>query len=161
MTATYDLIASNVLSSSASSVSFSSLSGYRDLVFVVQATATQTNDDITMRLNGDTGSNYHRVQMSGNGSATASDTSSTTSWNFSNLWSLNGTTATLLVVSVLDASATDKHKAMLARWNLTAQGTGAIAGRYASTSAITSASFQATNSNFASGSSFYVYGISA
>ncbi len=83
-TPTYHLIDSTVLSSSASSVTFSSISqDYRDLILVATGT-TSTATYRAVQLNGDTGSNYSYVNAAGDGSATNSYAGTTTRifWDF-------------------------------------------------------------------------------
>ena len=63
MTATYDLVASNVLTSTAASVSFSSIgASYRDLIIVIDA-AVGTSASLNCRVNSDTGSNYFGTNL--------------------------------------------------------------------------------------------------
>ncbi len=166
-TPTYDLIASNVLGSSASSVTFSSIPAtYRDLVLVItnQTTSTDEFPDLGAQFNSDSGSNYPHVQMSGS-NAGAGSFSATNHYarvgfpekNSSSGWSLG-------ISHIMDYSATDKHKTILTRRNGdTAPNllqSAAIATRWASTSAISSIYlFNVDNSNFKTGSSFYLYGI--
>ena len=58
-TSTYDLIASNVLTSSASNIEFTSIpSTYRDLVIVMTVTADSASFG-RMRFNNNSGSNYN------------------------------------------------------------------------------------------------------
>lgn len=164
-TPTYDLIASNVLSTQSDSVTFSSISGsYRDLILVgVVKTAATGGPSANLRFNSDTGSNYSFVQMSGNGSTASSGNGTTTYVEMgTNLYISNDFTYQFMA-HILDYSTTNKHKAVLVRTNQTVdplnsgRGTNALANRWASTSAITSITinvFQAV-----AGSSFYLYGL--
>ena len=70
MTATYEKIATNTLGSAAASVTFSSISGsYTDLVLVCSGKSNTGSLDYTrIRVNSDTGSNYSRTYLGGNGS---------------------------------------------------------------------------------------------
>ena len=157
-TPTYDLIASNVLTSSASSVTFSSIPAtYRDLVLVIDAKAVTTKD-IFVRLNSDTGSNYSQVYMFGNGSTAGSGTNSGTSMYLTAQYATS-TGASLSITQFLDYSATDKHKTVLSRGGETSQGVDAWATRWANTAAINTILIGLGANNFASGSSFYLYGI--
>jgi hypothetical protein len=61
----------------------------------------------------------------------------------------------------MDYSATDKHKTVLSRANNAANGVTAIAGRWASTSAITSIVLTFQSSSLATGSTVALYGVSA
>lgn len=157
-TPTYDLIASNVLSSAASSVTFSSIPAtYRDLVLVIQ-NSVSSDSYLFYRINGDTGSNYPAVYMGGNGSSTYS---STNNFSYADLAFGIGTAEGATVIShFMDYSATDKHKTILSRTNKASAGVAAGAHRWANTSAITTILITQTGfGNFASGSTFYLYGI--
>lgn len=164
MTATYDLIASNVLTSSASSVTFSSISGYRDLVVVADGrTVTGSSDNFVLRFNGDTGNNYNSVWAETYGTSNWSSSSSNSSWIIlGQAYSLlQPTESGLAIASIMDYSATDKHKSVLSRAGRAGEGVTMLAGRWANTSAITSVTVLTTSANFAVGSSFYLYGIVA
>lgn len=155
-TPTYDLIASNVLSTSASSVSFSSISGsYRDLVIVVTAT-TSVNAQLRVRPNGAT-TNLSSVTAEGNGSTTASVTYT----NIGEMSSFNnlGSAVSVQVIQIMDYAQTDKHKTILIRNNRADTGVAMIVGRWGQTTAITSVDLLPDGGTFSSGSSFYLYGI--
>jgi len=155
-TPTYDLIASNVLGSSASSVTFSSIPAtYRDLVLVMEVTCSN-NGSALVRFNSDSGSNYSRVRMLGDGSAAySSSNSGDTSFD-----GINTSTSTIFAqLQVMDYSATDKHKSMLCRTGRASSEVIALAARWANTSAISSMSITQNGGNFNTGSSFYLYGI--
>jgi hypothetical protein len=159
MTATYDLIASNVLTSSAATVTFSSISSsYRDLVVVCEVLgASSSAANLAIQFNSDTGSNYSAVVMSGNGSTAIS--SSTTTTSISGFGS-DGTTRVLTIFQVMDYSATDKHKSVLSRSNRADSVVQARAARWADTAAINSVTLTDSLANgYAAGSSFYLYGI--
>jgi len=69
---TYTPIATQTLSTSAASVTFSSISGaYTDLVLIINA-ASSAQKDIDIRFNSDTAGNYSNTWMAGNGSSTHS-----------------------------------------------------------------------------------------
>ena len=151
-TPTYDLIASNVLSSSASSVTFSSIPAtYRDLVLVCNTLGAAG----FIQINSDTGSNYPAVVMYGNGTTAASYTETPAFFNFSES---NG----LGRVQFFDYSATDKHKSILVRNDKAADFAYASTVRWANTSAITSIYiYNRFSVNFSAGSTFYLYGIAS
>jgi hypothetical protein len=156
-------LATITLASAQATVTFSSISGaYRDLMLVANYSCTASSMTVVMRLNGDTGANYANVSMAGNGSATNSYSSSgATSWY--TVYGLSDTSAlSNLQVSLLDYSATDKHKSGLIRWGSTGSGTEAQAIRWANTLAVTSLSVASLSAGiFASGSTFTLYGVSA
>ena len=153
--ATYDLLDSVTLSSSAASVTFSSIDqSYRDLVLVVEHLGSGGNASLNVTVNGDTGSNYSSVWMTGTGSASSGSVT---------LAYLVGITATetvapLNILQIMDYSATDKHKGVLTRSN-TPTFVQARAQRWANTSAITSLLIQPSSNQYAAGSTFYLYGV--
>jgi len=160
-TPTYTLIDSTVLGSSASSVTFSGIAAdWRDLVLVFTVTSSD-NAFPLMRFNSDTGSNYNNIWMVGDGSTAASSRQV----NASSIRATNAvldTTPSVTIIQIMDYTATDKHKSVLIRENTSGSDaeTFAGAGRWASTSAITSIVVNASG-NFNSGSTFYLYGIEA
>ena len=161
-TPTYDLIASNVLGSSAASVTFSSIPAtYRDLIVVCTITGSGGNGWFLLTFNSDTGSNYSRVNASGNGSTTASNTNTGTSIDIGYMGGFGTTNPCTTIIQALDYSATNKHKTCLIRQDNASQATEMAAGRWASTSAINSLTLTTAVQQFASGSTFYLYGISA
>jgi hypothetical protein len=157
-TPTYDLIASNVLGSSAASVTFSSIPAtYRDLVLVVTGvSSTAANRVVNAQFNSDTGSNYSTVRMYGDGTTAPSDTTTTTSITVA---LLGATSPAMGISSILDYSVTDKHKTVLSRGDNSASMTFARASRWANTAAINTISLFPNNGDFVSGASFYLYGI--
>jgi hypothetical protein len=158
-TPTYDLIASNVLSSTSTSVSFSSIgSGYRDLVVVCQTTSDSVQ--MNLRFNSDSGANYNRIIAQGDGT-TASSTSSTnaTALVLGGDASNQPSNPMLTIIQIMDYAQTDKHKTVLIRANQSATGVSMTAGRWASTSAITEVILLSGTNPFKVGSSFYLYGL--
>lgn len=163
-TPTYDLLDSVTLSSSASSVTFSSIDqSYRDLILAIELKATgSSNVAALLKINSDTGSNYSYVVATGNGSTAVSSSGTLSFGIIQNSSSGTSTIPTHLFVQFLDYSATDKHKPWLSRGNGAGVGTEMIAGRWASTSAITSLTLDKSGTqDFPSGSTFYLYGVAA
>ena len=162
---TYTLIDSVTLTSSASSVTFSSISatGKGDLVAVWDVLSASGSGTIQCenRFNGDTGTNYNQVQMAGNGTSTSSAASSSqTRLRLFSGVRLTETIRALFILQINDFSATDKHKSALGRGSGTNDELTAGAGRWASTSAITSVTIQPTTAvSFAAGSTFHLYQI--
>jgi hypothetical protein len=164
--ATYTLISSNVLASSAASVTFSAIPAtYTDLILKMslRGTAGGAASSIDLTFNSST-SGYSRTAVRGDGSTADSFRSSSasaivlstavtqtgaTSNTFSNaeLYIPNYAGSTYKVLS--SHTATEN--------NATEAYTTAIAGLLQNTAAITSITMAAT---FGSGSSFYLYGIS-
>jgi hypothetical protein len=162
---TYNLLASTTLTSSASSVAFSSIDqSYGDLVLVVNAAKNDGGGDaIKMRFNGDTGSNYSTILMEGNGSSAFSDslTGQTSTWDSYNVPVWAGSTKAMGTYQLLDYSATDKHKSLLTRSGRGDRGAIATVSRWANTSAVTTWLIYYGNpaAEFSIGSTFNLYGV--
>jgi hypothetical protein len=152
----YVALANVTLGSSAATVTFSSISqAYRDLVLIQSGTATGLVA-MQMRFNGDnTETNYFRVDMQGNGSTALSAANNNS--GFGVVFTGQGQNT----VSIMDYSATDKHKSMLWRSDGAANLTLATAGRWANTAAITSFQVLCNTALFSAGTTFALYGIAS
>lgn len=161
-TPTYIPLANLTLTGSASSVTFSSISqAYRDLVLVVSATSSAATNTY-IRFNADSGTNYHAVYMEGDGSATSSGTKLTAAQiQSTNSFADISTSPNTQVWSVMDYSATDKHKSVLLRTNLASGGVGAVAARWANTAAITTLLVVGNGGTLSSGTTLALYGIAS
>jgi hypothetical protein len=156
-------LANVTLGATASTITFSSISGsYRDLILVGNMTAATTGY-IGIYVNGDGGANYVWIQMYGNGSSLSSSSSTSASSVGLNNGSTTSTTDPLLFKSeFLDYSATNKHKTVLTRVGRSGGSTEMTVARWANTSAITSLQvYGAGGANFAAGSTFALYGVSS
>lgn len=159
-TPTYVQIATTTLASSASSVLFAGIptqdlngNDLRDLVLVVWVSSGMQGK---LQYNGDTStSNYSFVYMRGTGSSAQSNSGTVDGYELIDTASANS----MAIVQIMDYSATDKHKSTLNRSDNAAARTVARAGRWASTSAITSLSITGATGNFAAGSTFSLFGI--
>jgi hypothetical protein len=161
---TYVALATNTLSSAAASVTFSSISGsYTDLVLVCAVVSSTTADDIWLRYNSDTASNYSWTNLSGNGTTAISDRfSSQTYFRITR----NGYTSTTLptnhIINIQNYSNTTTKKTSLVRSNNSAIGTDAVVGLWGATpAAISTILVSMASGNFATGSTFTLYGILA
>lgn len=159
---TYTPLANLTLSSTASSVTFSSISSaYRDLVLVSSTALSSGSAQQFYRFNGDSGANYSYVFME-----TYSTTTVSTSWFGENriyaqtYSSEQRTTQGNAIMQIMDYSATDKHKTALIRMN-TDVATIATAGRWANTTAITSITTSLSAGTWVAGSTFALYGIAS
>jgi len=153
MSQDYIPLATVTLGSSAASVTFSSIPAtYRDLILASSFNLTAGGNP-TISFNGDTGANYSRVYMLGNGSSAISgaDTSRQFAQAIPGLITSN-------ITQIMDYSATDKHKTFLVRDNNTTDGTTAFAFRWANTAAITSINISAS---LAAGVTISLYGVIA
>ena len=132
-TPTYVALATASVTADAS-VTFSSIpASYRDLVLVYGGSASATGN-LSIRLNGDTGSNYTHVRMYAVSGGYGSD-------SYTGSRAENGSTSTgqgVVTINIMDYSATDKHKTILSRLNWAGTNLFAHANRWANTSAVTS-----------------------
>jgi hypothetical protein len=161
-TPTYTLIDSVTLTSSASSVTFSSISatGKGDLVLVVDASVSDSSSYSRLRFNSDSGSNYPMVNMSGNGSAAASSSNaSNNNVNMNYQFGLSNSSAFFAKAEILDYSATNKHKSVLVRNGQSGTATEARAVRWANNAAITEMALTLSPGTYAIGSTFHLYQI--
>jgi hypothetical protein len=158
-TQTYTPLATVTLASTNTSITFTSIPAtYRDLVVVSNISRATADGLIQIQLNSDTGSNYSRVWMLGSGSGSGNSGTSTDS----GYKMLSYSTRISTVISQLfDYSATDKHKTMLWRGNDSGAEVSAMAGRWANTAAVTTLRVHTVVGDFASGSTFSLYGVIA
>jgi hypothetical protein len=163
---TYSLISSNVLSSSAASVTFSSIPAtFTDLVLRMSVASTGVIDGI-FRFNGSSATNYSRTYMQGTGSTTSSSRSSnSTNIGLQDLYRNNGSTSNTFSSSEIyipsyTVSQSKPISAVLAdESNNTTADMTLIAGLFRDNTAISSFSIAPNSGNFSAGSSFYLYGI--
>ena len=170
MPSTYTLISSNVLSSSAASVTFSAIpSTYTDLVLRVstRTDAAGATATVAAQFNGDTTSaNYSETNINSDGAAAYSDRTARGGTWFG-ITNGNGSTASTFTSAELyipSYTAAQKKPASVItafETNATTAYITAVANLYGITTAISSINVYAVaGSNFVSGSSFYLYGIS-
>ena len=157
----YKLIDSVTLGASAASVTFSSITqDYRDLVLVINATSSlAARRTMFARFNSDTGTNYKSVRMVGFGSLIESATLNSSLFHIGVVGASAGNASS--VTSIMDYSATDKHKTLLNRKGDITDTVTAQAMRWANTSAINTILLWASSGDIAAGSTFYLYGIEA
>jgi hypothetical protein len=168
MANTYEAIATvEVGSGGAATIEFTSIPAtYTDLVLraSVRSSNATTQDDMYLRFNGDTGSNYSdRAIYSSNGTSAASLSHSSIGFLFTG--SIDGTTSTASTFTSTDfyipnytsANYKSVSQDIANENNATAGWLGMFAGLWASTSAITSITL--SNSPFAEYSTATLYGI--
>jgi len=160
MTSTYEKIATTTLGGSASSVTFSSISGaYTDLVLICTPLSA-TVDNVVIQYNGDTGSNYSWTTLGGNGTAASSDRGSNNTNSYLQYEAGVNTTQSNVIVNIMNYSNTTTFKTAICRGNNTAYGTDSTVVLWRDTSAITSILLkQRGGNNFSTGSTFTLYGI--
>lgn len=162
MPATYEPIATTTLGSSASSVTFSSISStYTDLILVFTGTATTGNNYAGLQFNSDTGNNYSFTALRGDGTSAASTRASNQPQADTAYGSPVTTTQNTIIMQIQNYSNSTTYKTVLSRANNSASETGAAVGLWRNTAAITSIVFKLNANNFATGSTFTLYGIKA
>jgi len=171
----YELITTNILSTSQSSFTFSNLNtlatNYKHLQ-IRGLTRSSTNTDYTsagIRFNGDSGANYSAHEVVSDGVSMSSGGGSSQTSPF--IWRISGATAASgifggAIIDILDFSSTSKNKTVKALSGVHVHGSpnaGTIqltSAAWYNTSAITSITFvDATGGNFVAGSRFSIYGI--
>jgi hypothetical protein len=175
MPSTYEPIATQTLSSAATSVTFSSIpSTYTDLVIIlsVQSTsAANTDTRYWLRYNNDSATNYSTTYLVGNGTSVSSTRDSNRS-QIDNLTPISTTAEfTPVTYNVFNYSNATTYKTTLQRAgqqnnNTGVGGTGSFMGTavslWRSTAAINRVDVVcAVNGQFAIGSTFTIYGIKA
>tara|TARA_R110001606_G_C15165824_1_gene627559 strand:+ start:85 stop:591 length:507 start_codon:yes stop_codon:yes gene_type:complete len=166
-TPTYILMDSVTLGSSTSSVNFTSLDqSFSDLVLVVQANGSggKTFGQINFNYdNSPSGTNYNTRVIRSDGSNAPSAVANS---NYPRLvpnqiysYANSGDTMTSFV-NIFSYSSTDKYKSIIYK-SKGSEGFEIGGGYWESNSAITTLTFSTNQFAFASGSTFYLYGIEA
>ena len=161
MPSTYTPIATQTLGSTVSSVTFSSIpSTYTDLVLVCSPLTT-AGAAVQIRFNSDTGTNYSRTFINGNGSSAGSQQASNLDQN-SISYSGANTTPYAVITQFMNYSNTTTNKTYLSRSNSASDEVITYVGLWRSTAAIsTILLFPSSSGSFTSGSTFTLYGIKA
>jgi len=165
----YDSISTVTVSSSVSSITFSSIPAtYKHLQIRAFCKAT-TNDSnvgsIFGRFNSDTGSNYARHFLNGTGTTVAQNGfTSQTSMFFGTGVNANQTSVfTTNVIDILDYANTNKYKTIRSLSGVDVNGAGGfvqyMTGLWLNTAAVTSITILPAADDFAQYSSFALYGI--
>jgi hypothetical protein len=170
----FDLIQTYILSSNQSSVTFSNLdaysSTYKHLQLRATTRATTSADNIQLsflRINGDTGSNYSRHFLQGNGATVASGGDASQTSMFFSTTPQNTTPAGLFsaeVIDFLDAYSTTKNKTIRIFHGVLNTGSSGPrimlnSSARLNTESITSITCLTGSNDFAIGSRFSLYGI--
>jgi hypothetical protein len=162
MAKTYEPIATYTAPSAQASYTFTSIpSTYTDL-FIVASGLASGNTGVGMQFNADTGNNYSATFLEGNGTSATSERQSNTNyirvaWNA--LWDTSSVSN--LEINIQNYSNATTNKTSLNRANNAGRVTGATVGLWRNTAAITSVKLEAVSANFATGTTFTLYGIKA
>jgi hypothetical protein len=161
---TYSTIATTTLGSNTASYTFSSISGsYTDLVLIAMCAGT-ANTDLYLNFNGDTGSNYSRTYVAGNGAAAYSGRNSNLTGMPQCAYATFGTTLGQFnaIISINSYSNTITNKTVLARASRATDAAAEVSvGLWRSTAAITSIIVGTGTGLLLAGSTFTLYGITA
>lgn len=158
---TYIPIAKTTLSSAQTTVTFSGITGiYTDLVLVTSLQDT-TNGAASLRLNNDSGNNYSRTALRGNGSTASSFRQSNINTMYIEGDSSGGSNFAQTIVNIMNYSNTTTNKTSIARVSYPSSEASTTVYLWRSTAAvnridITSLTGTAT---LAIGSTFTLYGI--
>jgi len=166
-TATYVPIATQTLSTAASSITFSSIpSTYTDLRIVIVGTTSSSSVNLNIQFNGETGASattYSFTSITGNGSAAASH-NATNTWSWVPTWvtGLQTSIPTFYTIDIF-SYAGSTYKTGLMTTSTDINGSGSVersVGLYRNTSSITSLSFTQTGSvTYSAGTTATLWGI--
>ena len=166
----YDLLETQVLSSSAASVTFTGLDSYTDYKHLQVRYTARSDDGNTLyfRANGDSGSNYSRHHLGTSGSSVSSGSGTSQTYvramfplaNTSNSTSIFGAG----VMDILDFSNSSKNttvRALSGTWQASGFNSGFYlnSGAWLNTNAVTSIQFIPSAGNLVAGSRFSLFGI--
>jgi hypothetical protein len=168
---TYEAIATQTLGSAAATVTFSSIpSTYTDLVLVVTGIGATASTFPWIRFNSLSTSIYSDTSLAGDGSTASSTrrTAQSRGYIAENV-EMATTQVTNTIVNIMNYSNSTTYKTYLSRNNKASSGgypgTEAIVGMAQLTAAITSVTVGTaaggTDYNFATGSTFSLYGIAS
>jgi hypothetical protein len=161
MTATYDLLASTLVTTNTTNVTFDSIpSTYRDLIVVGNVLGSSTIP-LRFRINNDTTANYNRTHARGDGGSAASGRSANATESLiTSDFNLNNTEHTSFRMNIFDYQITDKQKTILVRADRATSTTEMSVTRWGSNAAINTVSLYVSGgNNIIPNSRFYLYGI--
>jgi hypothetical protein len=157
MAITYDKIATTTLGSAAADVTFSSFSGYTDLVLVINGKMTSTGNSLYLRFNNDTTNSYHTQALGNNLTVRSSNQFGCGLGAY-----LLGYNANQFMIEahILDYANTTKYKPVISRYGQAGNQVETITNSYGSATAVTSMKILINAADtFQSGSTFTLYGI--
>ena len=160
-TSTYVALATFTATGTETSCTFASIpASYRDIIAVVNLTPS-AGSNLRIQVNNDTASNYSRMGMYNSGSTPASF-ANTNDHFVAFTGGMDVSAANVSIVQFMDYSATDKHKTILVREGRlgSEDQIGALAQRWADTSAINTIKFYVTSGDLDAGT-ISLFGIEA
>ena len=168
MPKTYEPISTQTLASSQSNITFTSIPGtYTDLI-VAGRIIGAAHDNVVLRFNSDTGSNYSHTTLWGNGSSVASVRRTNGTFSYiigEGLIPTAANTFATVLIHINNYANTTTYKTLLSRSgtnNATYPEVSLLSGVWRSTAAITTVGLITPNGSYlAAGSTFTLYGIKA
>ena len=161
MTETYEPIETQTLGTAVASVTFSSIPAtYTDLVLVFNGTIGAGSQNMELRFNGDTTTNYSETRFFGTGAAVSVDKTTTTNQiRVGNIY----TTQTVNIIQIMNYANATTFKTVLVRSNNAGNFVGTHSGLWRKTPETIDTVFvrPAGGVNFAIGCTFTLYGIKA
>ena len=160
----YELIASEILGSAQASVTFSSLGDYSSTYKHLQIRAAVRGsllDNIILRINSDTGSNYKSHILFGDGSSVGSDVYANTDKIYLGNASSTANQFVGLVLDVLDPYSTTKNTTTRTMYGNAGSPNVVqlLSGLWINTASITTLQILHDSGNLETGSRFSLYGI--
>ena len=163
MAITYEPIATQTLGSATATVTFSSIPGtYTDLILIAMPSSGTGDEDLGIRFNSDTGTNYSSTILYGTGSVAGSTRGSNV--NKMRIGRVSQTTPFPNIIHIQNYANTTTYKTALSRHqNEAGDGSYVMAsvGLWRNTSAITTITIASETYNLQAGNTFTLYGIKA
>jgi hypothetical protein len=164
-TNTYVALDKVTVETAVSSITFTDISqAYTDLVIVTNFAMSANNQYAHyVQVNGDTGNNYSRTILYGDGSDDGSAKQSNNPSMYFGTWNTDMDTTDRAVTTIFfnSYSNTTTYKTAMGRWNVASKEVGAGVGLWRSADAITSINLSANSTTYIVGSTFSLYGIKA
>jgi hypothetical protein len=160
MAKTYEPIQTQTVGTAVATVTFSSIpQTYTDLILVFRGiTTAATTENIYCTYNSDSSSLYSWTRIVGDGSTASSARSSGQTYQIIADTDLNQMNS---VTQIMNYSNTTTFKTAISRSNSSGLRASLYADLYRSTNAISSVTLTMSSGNFATGSTFTLYGIKA
>jgi hypothetical protein len=153
----------NVGSAGTSAITFSNIPATYKHLQIRGIAKTSTNVSLGIRFNSDTGSNYARHYLNGNGSSAGAGGSGSTTSAYAGTAAQASSTFGANIIDILDYASTSKYKTVKALSGADANGSGFLqfmSGLWQNTNAITSISIiQVDGDSFQEYSQFGLFGI--
>ena len=163
MPKTYEPIATQTLGTAIATVTFSSIpQTYTDLILVSTNATASGGYLFSVRVNGDSATNYSSTRLLGNGTTASSGREANYTFGFAGSVYSSSDPIGNAIVNFMNYSNTTTYKTFLMRTNTANANTSLSASLWRSTAAITSISLGVEfTQNFVVGSTFTLYGIKA